>query len=364
MNICYLLGGFMNNGGIGRVTSILANELSDSEHRKLFTLSFFYQSGTPLYELNDQIKQDYLFRTETTMKKALLHNAIGKLRNYLDMNKIDILIACGALYFPLAVYACSKRNTKCICWEHSNIFNKADYQFQQLCRSVGSKKADYIVTLTKNDQKGYMDKYNVLNITQIYNPIDKKLNNFVKNYNSASHKIISVGRLSYQKNFFLLVDIAAKVFENYNDWEWHIYGEGEDREKLQEKINACNLRHKIILKGQDKDIYKKYSEYSFMVMTSRYEGFPMGLLEGLANGLPLISFDVLTGPKEIIQHGKNGYLIQPFSVEEMLKAIKALIESEKMRITMSEACIQAAKRFSVDTISQEWNDLFQQLVNR
>lgn len=362
MNICYLLGGFINNGGIGRVTSILANELCNLEQKIIFTLSFFHQEGTPLYQLNNKIKQDYLFPEPITMKRAMLHHAIGKLRSYLTSNDIDILIACGALYFPLAVYACSTGKTKCICWEHSNVYNKADYRFQQLCRKAGSKKADLIVTLTKNDQKGYMDKYHLSDVDQIYNPIDKELFNVPKNYNKNSRKIISVGRLSYQKNFFLLVDIAARILNNFSGWEWHIYGEGKDKNELQQKINDCGLGSKIILKGQDKDIYKKYSDYSFMVMTSRYEGFPMSLLEGMANGLPMISFDVLTGPNEIIDHNINGYLIEPFSSEKMIHAISSLINNKEKRIAMSEACLQKSKQFSVEVITHQWTDLFQKLV--
>lgn len=354
MNICFLLGGFTGNGGIGRVTSILANSLSEDDNYAIHTLSYYNNNKENLYIINSKVKQDFLFDSPISMTKGLLKGGIFKLQKYLKDNDIDVLIACGALYYPIAVLSCATTKTKCICWEHSNVQNASDHSFQQICRWIGAKKSDLVVTLTKYDKISYIEKYGISKIQQIYNPIDEQAFKHVRPYRSDSKKILSIGRLSYQKNFELLIDIAKEVLEANPGWTWDIYGEGELREELQRKINEYGLGKRVILKGQVNNIYELYNEYSMLVMTSRYEGFPMTLLEGMANGLPLISFDILTGPNEIIEHSINGYLIKPFNQEKMISSIKTLINNSQYRVEMSNQNLGICRNYKLDEIIKIW----------
>lgn len=355
IKICFLLGGFTGNGGIGRVTSILANSLLDDD-RKIHTLSYFNNKKENLYYLNSNVKQDFLFDQPMSMKKGILKNGVGRLRRYLQENNIDILIACGALYYPISVLACRNIKTKCICWEHSNAQNNKDHAFQLISRFIGAKNADKIITLTNHDKKSYTEKYKVNNVRRIYNPIDHTIFKYRKNYNKKSKKILSVGRLTYQKNFESLIEVAKNVTEKHPDWTFDIYGEGELREELQQKIDENNLTDKIHLKGQVNNLYSLYNEYSMLVMTSRYEGFPMTLLESMANGLPLIAFDVPTGPNEIIIENINGYLIKPFEIKSMCKKINYLIENEEERVRISENCNKQCDKYSLKNTIKDWNE--------
>jgi glycosyltransferase involved in cell wall biosynthesis len=227
----------------------------------------------------------------------------------LKEQEIDVLIACGALFFPIAVRACKGTHVKCICWEHTDPNTGSDYRFQRLARSYGAKRSSCNVVLTKRAQKFYEAHYPKARTVQIYNPIDHKVLENAGEYRPESKKIISVGRLTYQKYFQMAVEIAAEILPMHPDWQWDIYGDGEERQELEQLIAEKGLTEQMHLMGQVSDLYNRYREYAIMVMTSRYEGFPMSLLEGMGNGLPLVSFDIDTGPDEIIRDGENGYLI-------------------------------------------------------
>ena len=187
---------------------------------------------------------------------------------------------------------------------------------------------------------------------QIYNPIDPLLFVEKHEYEDASKKIISVGRLRPQKNFSRLLDIAYETLKEYPEWQWDIYGEGPLREDLEKKRDSLGLREQVHFCGQVSDLYSRYHNYSFMVMTSDYEGFPMTLLEGAANGLPMLSFDIPTGPSEIIEDGKNGFLCD--NIEQMQSAIKSLITDAERRCVMSVESRRTASHFGVEEVCNQW----------
>ncbi len=359
MNICFLLGGFTSNGGIGRAVSVLVNGLCKDVNLNIYTISFFNGKIPNLYKVDNRVQQNFLFESHISMTKGILTGGISKLKRFLYNNNIEILVACGVLYFPISILACKGTKIKCICWEHSNVYTTEDHKFQKVCRYFGARFSDYVVALTKRDEKNYINKYKITKIKQIYNPVDDKLYETKYKYDNTSKKIISVGRLTFPKNYSTLIDIAAVILTKYDDWTWDIYGNGELINNLQEKINIYGLQNKLKLKGQVDNIYELYHNYSFLVMTSTREGFPMVLIEASANSLPLVSFDIDTGPNEIIHHGGNGYLIKPFSTDSMIKYIEKLILEEETRIKMAENSKKMSEIFSLTSTINEWKTLFQ-----
>lgn len=360
--VCFLLGGFQGNGGIGRVTSILANNLCKDENYEIHTISYFHDERPQLYKTSPMVKNHVLYTSKCSMTKAILFkHAIKKVKTIIDNEKIDVLIACGALYYPLAVLSCRKSGTMCICWEHINPSTNTDYKFQNYCRKFGAKHCDHIVVLTKAAEKYYVTHFPFCKnmISQIYNPIDDEA---IKSgeYDVDSCRIITVGRLNYQKNIERLISIAARVLPEYPDWAWDVYGDGDLRDSLQKQIDDNGLTGRVTLKGQVMDLYSRYKSYAFMVMTSRYEGFPMTLIEGAANRLPLVAFDVPTGPNEIIVDGTNGYLIDSNSDDEMVKKIQKLIEEPKTREKFSEEVGRLTEVFALERILEQWKLLLRE----
>lgn len=363
LNVCFLLGGFQGNGGIGRVTSILVNELCRDSGFSLSTISYCQSQDSKLYDISGEIRQWTLFNSPVSMTKALLNKRIiSKVENILQINNIDILVACGALYYPLAIFACDKIKTKCICWEHTNPAICTDHRFQSFCRKFAVKKCDKIVVITKAAEQYYLKKLRIdqLKLEQIYNPLDDTVTKS-NCYDVSARKIVSVGRLSYPKNFEMLIDIAAVVLSKYSEWSWDIYGIGELYDCLSKRIQDVNMIGRINLKGQVKDIYERYKEYAFLVMTSRYEGFGMALIEAGANRLPLISFDVPMGPNEIIEDGINGFLVQSDNTNEMIQRIEYLIENSHRREEMAQASLELVNRFNKQDVINKWIKVFHAL---
>lgn len=364
LKICFLLGGFQGNGGIGRVTSVLANRFCAEDDIEVHTISYLQDQRPILYSISKNVHSHVLYTTSCSMTKAMLvGQAVKKTKKILCDENIDILIACGALYYPLSIMACKGTKVKCICWEHTNPATSSDYKFQNLCRKYAAKRCDRIVVLTKSADTYYRQNYPACQskIAQIYNPIaiDAAKSEL---YNNESKKIISVGRLSYPKNFERLIAIAARVLPQHPDWSWDIYGDGELKVSLQDMIDWNKLSEQLTLKGQVSDLYNRYGAYAFMVMTSRYEGFPMSLIEGAANRLPLVSFDIPTGPNEIIIDGVNGYLIDQSSDDAMVEKIQCLIENPTLRTAMSNEAYQLTDVFDLERILAQWKTLYTQLV--
>ena len=361
MKICFLLGGIQTNGGIGRVTSILANRMCALPDPEVTVLAYVHKNEPPLYKLDDRIGFFHLYDKRVPMVKALLvGGAVKKVRQIIRENHIDLLIACGALFYPLGIKACKKTNARCLCWEHTDPASVSDHKFQGWCRKYAVKHCEKMIVLTKSAEKFYLEKLKIdrERLTQIYNPVDEKAERSPA-YDASSKKILSVGRLAYQKNFERLIKIAAKILPAHPDWSWDIYGEGPQRQELEAQIKEAGLEGRVNLMGQVNDLYDRYKNYAFMVMTSRYEGFPMSLIEGLVNRLPLISFDIPTGPDEIIKDGENGYLLNKEDDDGMTSAIETLINDKEKRAAMSARAYEDAKRFRMEDIIELWIKVFQ-----
>ena len=175
-------------------------------------------------------------------------------------------------------------------------------------------------------------------------------------------KIITVGRFSEEKGYDLLVEVARKVLPSHPDWEWHLYGMGDMFDEIHRKIAEYGLTAQLIQKGNVKDVYKLYNDYAFLVLPSYREGLPLVLLEAKASGLPMVSFDVTTGPKEIIEEGMDGYLIPPYNLDKMANKIELLMESEERRIAFSEHTISGVKKFKKEEIYRQWKNLIGELT--
>lgn len=357
MNVCFLLGGFQSNGGIGRVTSILANELSNKEDLTIHTIAYCQTSKPLLYDLSNKIQQHHLFSASTSMLKAMtIKRAVKRVRTIVREQKIDVLIAAGALFYPLAIRAVRGTKAKCYCWEHTDPGTTHDHRGQGRCRRYAVKRADKMIVLTRSAQQYYIDKLqiNPEKLLHIYNPIINSQSSIP--YDTSSKKIIAVGRLTYQKNFDRLVNLAARFLPG-TDWSLDIYGQGEDRQMLTNLIQEKGLSDHVRLMGQVYDLCDRYPQYAFQVMSSRYEGFPMTLLEGATHRLPLVSFDIPTGPNEIIEDSKNGFLVDKTDDDRMIACIQQLMEDAALRQTMSDNAYRMVQQFSLNDILNQWCEI-------
>lgn len=173
--------------------------------------------------------------------------------------------------------------------------------------------------------------------------------------------VISVGRLEEQKGYDMLIKAWSLVSLNNPEWKLSIYGEGVLLNKLIEMTHIFGVGDSIQFKKPVKNIIDKYLESSIYVLSSRFEGFGLVLIEAMACGLPVISFDCPEGPSEIINDGSNGFLVQNGNIELLAEKINFLIKDEELRIKMGDNARIDVLRYSPDIIMKKWINLFESL---
>ncbi|MFX0558413.1 glycosyltransferase [Maribacter sp. CXY002] len=356
IKIAFALVTVSNNGGIARVTSLMTSNLHATNNYEIHVIGFKKHPIDMGYLWHNELHYHHLVDGDVSMKKGIF-KATRTLRNILKENKITVLVACSSIMGPLGVLATRCNRTRLVYWDHSSFFENTAHDFILTGKKFTARFADVVVPLTKHDEANYRHYTAARRIVQIYNPIDSRLENVQHQYNPDSKRIVSVGRLTYLKNFELLADVARIVFQKHPDFTWHIYGKGEDEEKIKNKIEENGLGDKLFLEGYASDIYAVYPDCVLMVMTSRSEGFPMTLIEGMANKLPLVSFDIISGPNEIIMEGENGHLVPPLAVDIMADKIIDLLDNRERRIAFANKNLDYMDKFSMKSVIHKWDSI-------
>ncbi|EDO7236958.1 glycosyltransferase, partial [Campylobacter coli] len=198
------------------------------------------------------------------------------------------------------------------------------------------------------------------NVSVIPNFIPNFIPNISKKKSDLSQKnILSIGRMTLedQKGFLRLIDIwkIVQKKEIYKDWTLTIVGEGKLKKTIEQKIKEDKLENSIILKPFTKEIEKEYLKASIYVMTSYFESFGMVLIESANYNIPSISFDIYSGPKEIIENKKSGFLIKDGNLQEFADKICLLMDNENLRKQMGQnAKKKIQNEFSKEIIMQKW----------
>lgn len=350
MKICFFIDDYSAVGGIQRVTSMISSFLS--KDNEVHVVSMYQEHGTQNHDLySKNVHIETLINGEKKYIQQCF-KMVKLLKAYIKSKNIDILIATSEMLSPYCFLAIKGTKTKYVVWTHTPPLNNSEAKLQKLFKRLGLITSSLTIALTEKSANKLKEIYKVDHVTYIPNPIDPRIIKQV-NYDEDSKKIITAGRVCYQKYYEKLIEVATYVLSNNKDWVWDIYGDGEI-DKLKRLIKENNLDSQINLKGNVNDIYNRYKEYSFQVMTSRFEGFPMTLLEGLACGLPVVSFNI-PGVDEIVRDKRNGLLINPYDAKEMAKAINDLILNKDVRKQFSFNNINDRNNFDIDKICALWN---------
>ena len=174
-------------------------------------------------------------------------------------------------------------------------------------------------------------------------------------------RVIAIGRLAYEKNFDSLIRAFAYVAERFPDWKLDIIGDGPERQSLEKQIVRSSLEDNVFLHGTQTNLPDWLSKSSIFVMTSRYEGLPLVLLEAINYGLPVVSYAFSCGPKDVLTDGQNGFLVPRGDEKALANRICQLIEDKDLRKRMGAAAFERAKDFSTEKIIEMWMSLFKEL---
>lgn len=216
------------------------------------------------------------------------------------------------------------------------------------------RRFDKFVVLT-NEDRGYWG--NLPNIEVIPNAAMHVSDAYSDVMNK---RVIAVRRLDYQKGFDRLVQAWQLVRHTgkFTDWKLDIFGQGEWREMLQQMIDKAELQDSVRLNRPTKQIGEEYVKSDMLVMSSNYEGFPMVMIEAMACGLPVVSFDYKCGPKDIIQPGINGLLVPNGDIQALADAMMKVMEDEAYRKMLSLNARKVVDTYSEQAVMSQWIRLF------
>jgi len=174
--------------------------------------------------------------------------------------------------------------------------------------------------------------------------------------------IIAVGRLDRQKGFDLLLEAYARLQKPRP--RLLILGEGPERAVLEEQRSRLGLEAEANLPGRVPDPTPYIAGSQFFILSSRYEGFPNVLLEAMAAGKGVLSFDCPSGPAELIENGRNGLLIEPQNIDGLAASMQQLLDNPQQAQTLGDAAQETARRYSLAEITDQWDALIQQLPGK
>lgn len=227
------------------------------------------------------------------------------------------------------------------------------YWMHQLIRQL--RKLKRFIVLSHEDAAEWTE---LNNVTVIHNPLPF----FPDRQSDVSQKqVIAVGRYMPQKGFDRLIPAWRIVNERHPDWILRIYGDGM-RKQLQQRIDSLGISSSCILEHSVPNIIEKYCESSIFVLSSRFEGFGMVIIEAMVCGVPPVSFACPCGPRDIIHDNEDGLLVENGNIEELAEKICYLIENTEIRKEMGKRARINSQRFKIENIGKEWETLFNQLL--
>lgn len=354
-NICFLISDLNNSGGTERVTSLIANKLSSTAYN--ISILSLNNGSRPFYELNNNIKIHSLYSKKISFKKNFFGTAF-KIRAFVKKYNVDTLVVVDSISCVFTVPALYGLKINHICWEHFNFNVDLGVVYRRFGRKLAALNCDYVVTLTDRDRELWQNglRHIKAKIVPIANP---------NPYENIGHKpslnfktVLSMGRLTDQKGFDLLIEAWRLVCVINKDWVLRIVGDGEDKEKLKKQARQLGIDDRIEFISATQNVQYYYRTSSIYCLSSRYEGLPMVLLEAQAFGLPVVAFNCDTGPSEILNDKENGWLVEDGNTKALANQLLSCINMKNTTyINSIEYSILSVKRFSVQNIINDWEDI-------
>lgn len=367
MRITLIISALMP-GGAERVMARMANYWSEKNNEvSMITLD---SKSSDFYELHPNINRYALnvMHESTSLLNAVKNNLlrIKKLRAVIKESRPEVIISFMDVTNVLTLLATRGLRLKVIVSERVDPSQHYIGRVGSSLRRLTYPWATVVVVQTEHAAQWVKLNMNYHRVMVIPNPIfmDKvssdttTLSGVIKDYKDT-RTIVAMGRMCQQKGFDLLIEAFAIANASCPEWRLVIFGEGQERNNLTSLSKDMGISDKVFMPGLVKNPAHLLQDADIFVMPSRFEGFPNALLEAMACGLPVISFDCPSGPGEIIRNGIDGLLVPSEDVDALANAMKRLMADEEERKRLGARAVEVLDRFGIEKVMKQWEELLQ-----
>lgn len=356
-----IIGDSLAIGGAEKVHALLSvyfEQAGVDVHNCILSNKVAYTYSGSLYMLGDVAPKSFFLARKVIRFLAL--------RKYLQKNNFDVILDFRMrnhfmLEFILSKFLYPKNTFYTV---HSS--NRESYfpKLNFLTRLIYKNKQ--LVVVSKAIQQIITKKYPSLQVHQIYNPIPlSEVATLQMEFEvDFDQYILAVGRMNDEiKQFDQLIMAYHRSVLPSKNIKLLILGEGKNNLKYRKLIAKLGLKNHIMLKGFKDNPYPYYKKALFTVLCSKYEGFPNALLESLANGTPVVTYDCFSGPNEIVVDQENGLLLRKQNVEQLIKSINLMARDKDLYSKCKQNATQSVAQFDIEIIGKQWLDLLKKSVN-
>ena len=354
--ICIVITSLANGGTerFGATLSLMLSSLGYDLHIVTTKNHIDYKFGGTLFNLEEEANL-----------KPTVFNKLRLLNDYFKKQQFDIIIdsrARRSFIKEMIIYKCFYRSSKTISMVHSHDLTNY-FPVNKLFSKLLYSRCSKFVAVSKSIKKGIINNYGFKNIKQIYNPLNLKALSSLANEQIESlpyNYIIFFGRLDERsKNFKLLIDSYNAAHLKQKNIKLVIMGKDGDYNYIKDLINTHNINNDVILMDYSTNPFPYVKEALFTVLSSRYEGFPMSIIESLAVGTPVVSVDCESGPNEIIKNEVNGLLIKNNNSALLADAFNTMITDSSLYENCKSNALDSVAHLDVNKIIKQWQILIE-----
>lgn len=354
MKILYLTPKINAEGGLERVLCLKANYLSENYNHEVTIVTQNNGNDKPFYPIYSKV--NLLDIDLSGNRLQFVSKYLKEIKGIVESMNPDVIVIVDSIYKAFLVSLVAK-NRRLIYECHNSIYvqqspknSKWISKFTIVFNRFGAKRMTDFVALSKESLKEWQLPNGVI----IPNP------NWLKTTETAnidSKKILIIARHSYEKGLDRFFSIWKQIANKYPDWHVEIIGKEVENSEYKKEVFAMGISDSIIFTQPTKQIEANYLEASIYAMTSRFEAFPMVLIEAMSCGVPVIAYDCPCGPRAIISNNENGFLIENGDQEQFVIKLEQLMKSNELRLEMGSKAKVSIQDYDIDTIMKKWNDL-------
>lgn len=372
MNLLFVISS-LGGGGAEGVMSTLANEMAARGHK----VTLITHLATQVYPINDEVNlidcRNWQYNTFQGGVLSRIYKKISnRFRDYKHLKEIikkeqpDIVVSFLIQWLWQLILICKRRIPLIFADRNAYEFPLGSPVHNYFVRHALFPMADMFTVMSHYDVAYLHEKYK--RIATVPNPlrIDPLSEDEYKKTFIDRKNILACGRITPQKGYDKLIEAFSLIANKYTHWDLDICGGAKEGEPylnvLKDQTRSLNIENRVHFIGFHKDVASIMKGHSIFCLSSVHEGFPNVLAESMAMGCACVSFDIVTGPREIIIDGLDGLIVENQDVNALAEGLEELVTNEELRYTFGIRAINNIKRFEKSRVIGMWEHLFERVI--